>query len=391
MTRASVLDILRKAKTFGWRVVLGGPEPANYLGEYLGEGADAIVIGEGEQTLADLLHSYRQACSNLSQIPGLAFLDDDHNVHVNVGRSLLSDLDLQPWPARESIDLHQYLSTWREHHGASSVSLITARGCPYHCRWCSHSVYGKTHRRRSVTGVVNEIEWIRSHYDPDMFWFADDVFTIHHPWLFEFCRQMRERHCILPFECITRADRINEKVADTLAELGCFRVWIGSESGSQRILDAMERGVRVEEVQRSVQLCKDRGIQVGMFLMWGYAGEELSDIEATVEHVKRSDPDVFLTTVAYPIKGTGYFDDVSPSLLTPEVWAASTDRDWKIRGRRPRGYYQFADQLLKSEVALGRLLRDAGPGSTSPQLDVLRQSAQTARKGLHELSSHVEA
>jgi anaerobic magnesium-protoporphyrin IX monomethyl ester cyclase len=107
--------------------------------------------------------------------------------------------------------------------------------------------------------------------------------------------------------------------------------------------------------------------------------------------VKRSDPDVFLTTVAYPIKGTGYFDDVSPSLLTPEVWAAATDRDWQIRGRRPRGYYQFADQLLKSEVALGRLLRDAGPGSTSPQLDVLRQSAQTARKGLHELSSHVEA
>ena len=144
-----------------------------------------------------------------------------------------------------------------------------------------------------------------------MVWIADDVFTIHHGWLRQYAAEMRRRGLRIPFECISRADRLNPEVTDLLAELGCFRVWIGSESGSQRILNAMERGVTVEQVQTAVATCKTRGIQTGMFLMWGYEGEELQDIEATIEHVKRSDPDIFFTTVAYPIKGTPYYKRVA--------------------------------------------------------------------------------
>src|SRR5262249_4412846 len=140
-----------------------------------------------------------------------------------------------------------------------------------------------------------------------------------------------------------------------LAELKCFRVWIGSESGSQKILDAMERGVTVEEVQQAVHLCKERGIQTGMFLMWGYLGEQLADIEATIEHVKRTNPDVFLTTVAYPIKGTDYFSDASPTFAPDKRWEQCTDRDYRVPGQHSRQYYQYADQLLQSEVALHRL------------------------------------
>src|SRR5262249_48606602 len=163
------------------------------------------------------------------------------------------------------------------------------------------SVYGKTHRRRSPRSVVDEVEWILDRYHPEMLWLADDVFTIHHGWLFEYAAEMRRRSIRVPFECITRADRVNEKVGQTLAALGCFRVWIGSESGSQRILDAMQRGVTVGQVRNAVGLCKSNGIQTGMFLMWGYEGEELEDIEATAEHVRECKPDVFFTTVSYPI------------------------------------------------------------------------------------------
>ena len=137
---------------------------------------------------------------------------------------------------------------------------------------------------------------------------ADDVFTIHHGWLAQFAAEMKRRGLSIPFECISRADRINERVADLLAELNCFRIWIGSESGSQRVLDAMRRGVTVQQVQNAVGLCKSRGIQTGMFLMWGYEGEEWDDIQATIQHVKVSNPDIFLTTVAYPIRGTSYFE-----------------------------------------------------------------------------------
>src|SRR5581483_6732263 len=118
----------------------------------------------------------------------------------------------------------------------------------------------------------------------------------------------KRRGLRIPFETISRADRMmNDDVLRTLAEMGCFRIWIGAESGSQRILDAMERGVTVEQVLFATAAAKRHGIQVGMFLMWGYDGETMDDIAATVDLVKRANPDTFLTTVAYPIKNTPYF------------------------------------------------------------------------------------
>src|SRR5258708_39968250 len=204
--------------------------------------------------------------------------------------------------------MDQYVSVWREHHGTGAVSLITARGCPYHCRWCSHQVFGKTHRRRTPASVADELAWLIGGYHPDLAWMADDVFTIHHGWLFQYASELKQRGLKLPFECISRADRLNRQVVRPLAGLGCFRVWIGSESGSQRILDAMERGVTVAEVRSAVSQLKAQGIQTGMFFMWGYEGEDLSDIEATYEHVNSCQPDVFLTTVSYPIKGTPYYE-----------------------------------------------------------------------------------
>jgi len=311
--------------------VLGGPEPVNYAAEYLRAGAHAVVEGEGEMALE-------------------ALLANPHLTGVIPGQQI-KNLDAQPWPDRERIDIPRYLETWRAHHGSGSLSLITARGCPYHCRWCSHSTFGKTHRRRSPASVADEAEWLVKRYQPDMFWYADDVFTIHPGWILEYAREMRQRGLRVPFECITRADRLNPRIAATLAGLGCFRVWIGSESGSQRILDAMQRGVSVAQVREAVALCKQNGIQTGMFLMWGYEGEEFSDIEATVDHVKACRPDVFFTTVSYPIKGTPYYEETAPKLVRIGEWADVTDRDLEVRGRPSREYYRLADDWLRAEMA----------------------------------------
>jgi anaerobic magnesium-protoporphyrin IX monomethyl ester cyclase len=380
MTRAKVLAIARAAKSCGCRVVLGGPEPANYPGEYLDAGpaggpdvnADAIVNGEGEVSLEALLRAFNSG-SDLSRVPGIQYRAENGSIARTDPAPLIPSLDAQPWPDRERIDLAKYLDAWRSRHGRGSVSVITARGCPYHCRWCSHSVYGKTHRRRSPASIAEEIAWIRERYEPEMLWIADDVFTIHPGWIAQYASEMRQRDLRIPFECITRADRMNEKIADTLASLGCFRVWIGSESGSQKILDAMQRGVRVGQVRDAVRVLRERGIETGMFLMWGYDGEDLGDIEATVEHVKTCRPDVFLTTVSYPIKGTPYYDDVAARLVRIGEWSSSTDREVKIGGRHSRRFYQFADQLLKSEVA-----------GMIPEAD-------SARRGLRESFNEVEA
>ena len=224
-----------------------------------------------------------------------------------------------------------------------------------------------------------------------MVWFADDVFTIHHGWLFEYAAEIKRRGLKIPFECISRADRLSPRVIDTLVEIDCFRIWIGSESGSQRLLDAMDRGVTVEQVQGATQLCKSRGIQTGMFLMWGYKGEELIDIEATVEHVKRSDPDTFLTTLAYPIQGTPYFDEVASRLTRSKAWAEGSDRDFLIRGRHSRRFYSFADQLLRSEVELSRALSGNGASVQSPLVAGLKNQIAEARTGLRESFAEVEA
>jgi radical SAM superfamily enzyme YgiQ (UPF0313 family) len=384
MTRRNVLEIAARARQYGWKVILGGPEPANYPEDYLAGrvsvtgcgiphpqssqtsdfaacgislpvtetlsgAADVIVSGEGELALEELLRS-RMEPSFFPRIGGLIYRAPDGSIVHNPRGPLIEDLDSQPWPDRERIRIESYLEVWRTRHGQGSVSLITARGCPYSCNWCSHAVYGKTHRRRSPVNVVKEVEWILGRYHPEMMWLADDVFTIHHGWLFEYAAEMRRRGLRIPFECITRADRVNQRVADTLAELGCFRVWIGSESGSQRILDAMQRGVKVEQVQSAVAALKASGIQTGMFLMWGYEGEEIEDIEATVEHVKRCRPDVCFTTVSYPIKGTPYYDRVAAKLVTIGGFSETTDRDLRIRGRHSRRFYKHADELLRSQL-----------------------------------------
>jgi len=313
------------------------------------------------------------------KVSGIAFLDECGLMHQTIPRVQITNLDAQPWPDRQAIDVRRYVRTWRDAHGKGSVSFITARGCPYKCRWCSHEVYGQTHRRRSPVLVVDEVEWLITEYSPDMAWVADDVFTIHHRWIREYAAEMRRRGLRLPFECISRADRLNEEIVDLMAELGCFRIWIGSESGSQRILDSMERGVRVEQVQEAVELSRSRGIQSGMFLMWGYEGEELQDIEKTIAHVKRSDPDIFLTTVAYPIKGTPYYERTAARLVQLKPWAQSSDRELMVKGRHSRKFYEYADSLLRDEVRLVRLqAKNQADGQAEADLQIRIRATRAA-------------
>src|SRR6185437_3359474 len=229
------------------------------------------------------------------------FHEESGAVIVNPVRPQIESLDLLPWPDRGQIDQARYVDVWRKHHGRGSVNLITARGCPYKCNWCSHAVFGYSYRRRSFLDCAAELQHIADVYRPDQVWYSDDLFTINHRWLYNYSAELKRRGLKLPFETISRADRMmKEDVLETLADMGCYRIWIGSESGSQRILDSMQRGVTVDQVQWATHAAQRHGIQVGMFLMWGYDGETIDDVEATIDHVKKANPDIFFTTVAYP-------------------------------------------------------------------------------------------
>lgn len=386
ITRGNIVWIMGEAKKRGWTVVVGGPESANYPEQYLDHGADVVVVGEGEATLAELLPALAQRGPHrLHGVAGTIFRDEVGLTQRNPERAQIADINSLPWPDREQIDIPRYVDIWRTHHGMGSVNLITARGCPYKCKWCSHAVFGYSHRRRDVVDCADEVQFIAETYKPEQVWYADDVFTVSHRWLYDYNAEMKRRGLRLPFETISRADRMmKEEVVQTLAELGCYRVWIGSESGSQRILDAMQRGVKVEEVQWATKMAQKHGIEVGMFLMWGYDGETVEDIEATIEHVKKANPDIFFTTVAYPIKNTPYYNQVAGQLELRGDWASSTDRDYVVKGRHSRRYYKFADAWLRNEVAGLRL-------GEAPEAAEKYAAAAEARAGLLAAADEVEA
>ncbi len=355
MTKQNVLKQMRMCKEIGARVILGGPEPASYAQEYINAGADVIVDGEGELTLEELIHHLNsQDMHGLADIKGIIFQSDDGKLVKTAARDHIQDLSSQPWPDRDSIDMDRYLGTWKRYHGKSSVSLITARGCPYVCKWCSHSVFGFSHRRRRPEEVVEEVAWIAEHYDPDQLWYADDVLTIHPRWFIKFAALLQARDLRIPYECISRADRLNEQIIDALAATGCYRLWIGAESGSQRVLDAMMRKTDALDIQEKTKMLQAKGIEVGMFIMLGYDGEDVSDIEATVKHLKASNPDTFLTTVAYPIKGTAYYQEVENHIVTNLNWDDRTDRDNHIAGRYSPQFYDHATRWMVNEVNLDK-------------------------------------
>jgi len=372
MTKLNVLETIRFVKEHltETTIILGGPEVRYSAENFLRYGADYIVIGEGEETMTELVNSLilvpadidddspgQADSTSRKSIAGIAFLDNDNFVQ-NPERQKIKDLNDLSIPNRKKINLRQYLDAWKTFHGKNALSVSTMRGCPYTCKWCSRAVYGLSYRRRNPDKVVEELVQIKKEYNPDSLWFVDDVFTISHKWLTSFRDELRKHNLLIPYECITRADRLNEEVILMLKETGCFRVWIGAESGSQKVIDLMDRRVDVNQVREMIQLTRKHGIEAGTFIMLGYPGETEEDIEETIRHLKKSNPDYFTITVAYPIKGTELYQEIEAIQNTNLDWSTSTDRQVDFKRTYSRKYYDYAVKRVINEVnyfkAMGR-------------------------------------
>ena len=384
MTKLNVLRMIEWVKSTPQlakcKIILGGPEVRHHRVQFLAYGADTIVFGEGEESMLELIQYYEEKeQGDLKDIAGIAYTLSDGSTMVNVDRPLIKELDELPLPNRKKIDQQKYFEAWKSHHGYSMITLNTMRGCPYACKWCSRAVYGKSYRRRSPSNVVNEILELRANYNFDKIWFVDDVFTINHKWLREFSRLMVERNAITPYEIISRADRMNQEVLDLLKQSGCFRVWIGAESGSQSVLDAMKRMVKVEKVAKMIKMSQANGIEAGTFIMLGYPGETEKDLKATLNYLIEADPDHYTLTVAYPIKGTPLYEEVENVFVEDLPWESSTDRDIDFKRTYPRKYYDYAIHWIHHEINFNRL-RKGNP--FTPRLLSSKLRAWKARMGM---------
>lgn len=357
MTKLSVIrtiQFIKETETLKHcKIILGGPEIRYNAENYLKQGADMLVIGEGEETFAELAGQFLENGKLPEELPGTAHLVNGQ-VQFAAERTLIKDINNLPMPARHKIALQLYGETWKKHHGYSMYSVSTMRGCPYTCKWCSRAVYGGTYRRRSPKLVVDEMELLQKEYTPDQIWFVDDVFTINHKWLREFRDEIVRRNIKIPYEIITRADRMNDEVIAILKETGCFRVWIGAESGSQKIIDAMDRRVDVKSVRDNILKTKAAGMEAGTFIMLGYPGETHDDIKETIRHLQISAPNHYTITLAYPITGTPLYNEVNASIHAVAGWEKITDRDYKFERSNSETYYQHALTWVYSEVNYSR-------------------------------------
>jgi radical SAM superfamily enzyme YgiQ (UPF0313 family) len=375
ITRDNVLRLARLARQNGAEFVLaGGPDAPEWSERYFANGIDIIGLNEGELTLQELIPwLQRQGMRGIEQVRGIMFLKEGR-IHRTPPRPSITDLDSLPWPDRDVLQMEEYFGAWKSHHGQSSVSLITARGCPFHCAWCSSEVFGHTHRQRSPKDVVDEMLMLKERYNPDIMWISDDVLTINRKWTQEFVREVKARNAQYPYECLSRVDLVDRDILEGLRETGCFRIWYGAESGSQKVLDSMRKGTTVAQVREAARVTQELGMQAGFFILLGYPDETTADIRMTIDFLKETRPDVVGTSVAFPLKGTEFYHRVENRIIPDENWSSRNQNKLLFKGKYPRLYYWFAVRWLVKEVDVAKMWRM----KTRPYPRILVESAKAA-------------
>jgi anaerobic magnesium-protoporphyrin IX monomethyl ester cyclase len=353
--RERSFEIARVAAGFGIPALVNSSDAADHAAEYLNAGFEQVILGELEDTLSDALRHWP------SPVPGVA-RHSNERAEFTAPRAPIRDLDQLPPPAWDLVDLDRYRRAWVDAHGFFSMNLVASRGCPYRCNWCAKPVYGDSYRHYSAARAAAELECVKSLFDPDQIWFADDIFGLSAKWIREFAACVERRGAYVPFRMQSRCDLMTGDAPEYLRRSGCIEVWMGAESGSQKILDAMEKNIRVEEIHAAVRNLRRHGIRSGLFLQVGYPGEEWEDIEATIRLVRETQPDDIGVSVSYPLPNTRFYNIVRSRMTGKSNWRESGDLGNMIQEQLPGEIYRAIADALHREVrgtATARELQNA--------------------------------
>lgn len=345
--REASFELARRSKKFGCTVIVSSPDAADHHEKYLLNNVDFVIRGEGERTLKELLVCLEKR-GDPSLVPGLVFKRSGvafHSDHRIVERKL----DSFPLPAWDLIDITAYRKIWLRHHGYFSLNIATTRGCPFKCNWCAKPIYGNRYNARSPEHVVNEIEFLISNYQPDHFWFCDDIFGLKPGWIHRFSEILALKKIKIRYKIQARADLLLDgNTIEALAGSGAETVWIGAESGAQKVLDAMEKGITVPQIHEATKRLKENNIDVGFFLQFGYPGESSEDIRSTIKMLLDLMPQEVGISVSYPLPGTKFFDSVKTELASKQNWKDSDDLDLMFHSAFNREYYRQLHRYVHS-------------------------------------------
>ncbi len=356
--RQAAFRMQKIAKARGIKVITCSSDSTDHEEKYLKNGADFVIKGEGEETLLELINSLEQK-SDTSEVHGLSF-EENGQVSLTTKRPPMRELDKLPLPAWDLVDIDQYTSIWQSKNKVPYLNVATTRGCPYKCNWCAKPIYGNRYNARSPQHVVDEIAIHVHKHGIDHFWMCDDIFGLKPGWVQEFRDELQKRNLNINYKIQSRADLLlKEDTIDALVDSGLAEVWIGAESGSQEILDAMDKGTTIEQIEESSKILKSFGVRVAFFIQFGYLNETMSDIKKTVRMVLDLMPDKLGISVSYPLPGTKFYDRVKSDLKMKSNWVDSDDLDMMFENTYPKRFYKVLHRYLHNRFKIKRGLLTA--------------------------------
>ena len=354
--REAACRMIAEARAEGARVIVAGSDASDHPDAFLAAGAHAVLIGEGVAALAALIGRLERdpvagIAAWVAGVAGVATLKDGQMQLSRIG-AMPPDPRVVGHPAWDLVDIDTYRTMWHERHGYFSLNMAASRGCPFRCNWCAKPIWGNHYNQRSAHDVAAEMSYLKQTFRPDHIWLADDIFGFRVDWVTEFAAQLHAADGPVPFTIQTRADLISERMAAALAQAGCAEAWIGAESGSQRVLDAMNKGTTVADLVTARTRLGEHGIRVGFFIQLGYLGEELGDLLATRELIAQAAPDDIGVSVSYPLPGTKFYEQVKAQLGAKTHWRDSGDLAMMFRGAYDSDFYRRVRDLLHEQVVL---------------------------------------
>ncbi len=349
--RELALEMIGIARSHGAQVIVHGSDAIDHAAEFLRRGAECVIEGEAEYPLLSVTQALLAGAS-IENIPGVVRIAPRTN-SAAAGKSPETTsrrAAALPLPARDLIDLSPYRRAWKEAHGFYSLNLIASRGCPFRCNWCAKPIFGDSYQLRPALDVAVEMRLLKEKYGAEHLWFADDIFGLNRHWLQDFALAVESLHSAVPFKIQARADLMTAQAAQALRRAGCAEVWMGVESGSQKVLDAMDKGLRVDEVVAAREHLKREGIRTCYFLQLGYPGEQWKDIQKTIALVRETRPDDVGVSFSYPLPNTRFYARVKQQLGAKQNWSDSEDLCVMFKGTYTDKFYRAIRDALHAEV-----------------------------------------
>jgi len=377
--REAAFRMSKLAKEYGCKVIVSSSDSTDRYEEYLNEGADFVLIGEAELTLQELLDAINNDSTSLSQIQGLAYKGASGIIRTG-RRHVLKDLDSLPMPAWDLVDIEPYRKCWLSHAGYFSMNMGTTRGCPFKCNWCAKPIYGNRYNTRSPQNVIAELKYLKSKFQFDHIWFCDDIFGLKPGWVKEFSELIEREKLQFKFKIQSRADLLlQDDNIKYLAAAGCDNVWIGAESGSQKILDAMDKGITIAQIKEATRLLKKYGIKPSFFIQFGYLGETKADIEKTIEMINDLLPYSIGVSVSYPLPGTVFYEKVKQDMQEKTNWTDSDELQLMFHNTYQPAFYKQLHRYVQENYRKHLAIEQAKK--------VLRQPTGLTFAGLRKLMS----